>query len=57
MPEMLILLIGKMSRNALVNAWAHTQVLSNLRVHAQLCPAVCDPMDCSPPDSSVHGIF
>ena len=26
-------------------------------VHAQLCPTLCDPMDCSPPGSSVHGIF
>ena len=24
---------------------------------AQLCPTLCDPMDCSPPDSSVLGIF
>ena len=24
---------------------------------AQLCPALCNPMDCSPPGSSVHGIF
>ena len=24
---------------------------------AQLCWTLCDPMDCSPPDSSVHGIF
>ena len=23
----------------------------------QLCPTLCDPMDCSPPCSSVHGIF
>ena len=23
----------------------------------QLCPTLSDPMDCSPPDSSVHGIF
>ena len=23
---------------------------------AQLCPNLCDPMDCSPPGSSVHGI-
>ena len=22
---------------------------------AQSCPTLCDPMDCSPPDSSVHG--
>ena len=24
---------------------------------AQSCPTVCDPMDCSLPDSSVHGIL
>ena len=26
-------------------------------VCAQSCPTLCDPVDCSPPDSSVHGIF
>ena len=25
--------------------------------YAQLCPTLCNPMDCSPPGSSVHGIF
>ena len=24
---------------------------------AQLCPTLCDPMDCSPPGSSVYGTF
>ena len=24
---------------------------------AQLCPTLCNPMDCNPPGSSVHGIF
>ena len=24
---------------------------------AQSCPTLCDPMDCSPPGSSIHGIF
>ena len=24
---------------------------------AQLCPTLCNPMDCSPPDSSIHGIL
>ena len=24
---------------------------------AQLCPTLLDPVDCSPPVSSVHGIF
>ena len=23
----------------------------------QLCPALCNPIDCSQPDSSVHGIL
>ena len=23
----------------------------------QLCPTLCDPMDCSPPGSCVHGVF
>ena len=32
-------------------------VFINVRVHAQFCPTLCDPMDYSPPGSSVHGIF
>ena len=24
---------------------------------AKSCPILCDPIDCSPPGSSVHGIF
>ena len=32
------------------NHLTHTQV-------AQSCPTLCDPMDCSPPGSSVHGII
>ena len=24
---------------------------------AKSCPSLCDPVDCSPPGSSVHGIF
>ena len=23
----------------------------------QTCPTLCDPMDCSPPGSSVHGVL
>ena len=26
-------------------------------VHAQSCPTLCNPIDCSPPGSSVHGTF
>ena len=34
----------------------------NLHLHlfvlvSQLCPTLCDPMDCIPPGSSIHGIF
>ena len=28
-----------------------------VRLVAQSCPILCDPMDCSPPGSSVHGIL
>ena len=28
-----------------------------IKGHAQLCPTLCDPMDYSPPGSSIHGIF
>ena len=24
---------------------------------SQLCPSLCDPLDCGPPGSSVHGIL
>ena len=34
----------------------HMKVKSESEV-AQSCPTLCDPMDCSPPSSSVHGIF
>ena len=35
------------------NAWSF---FSKVLV-AQLCPTLCDHMDCSPPGSSVHGIL
>jgi len=34
-------------------SWLHV----NACLVAQLCPILCDTMDCSPPGSSVHGIF
>ena len=37
-------------RNMCVSACMHTKSL-------QPCPTLCDPMDSSPPGSSVHGIF
>ena len=32
-------------------------VCVHAHVLTQSCPALCDPMDCSPPGSSDHGIF
>ena len=34
----------------------HALPLSESEV-AQSCPTLCDPMDCSLPRSSIHGIF
>ena len=31
--------------------------LTCVYVYAQSCPTLCDPSDCSPPNSSVYGIF
>ena len=37
--------------------WLRCFYLQSKSVVAQLCPTLCDPMDCSPPGSSVHGIL
>ena len=39
-----------------VSTWQKVKVESESEV-AQSCPTLCDPMDCSLPDSSVHGII
>ena len=36
---------------------AHACVCVCVRAHIQLCTALCDPMNCSPPGSSVHGLL
>ena len=40
-------------------SWAtgEAQVSSSACSDTQSCPTLCDPMDCSPPGSSVHGIL
>ena len=35
----------------------HVQKKESESEVAQLCPTLCDPLDCSLPSSSVHGIF
>ena len=46
MPELECLLPGSQTQNAAV-----------LCLVTQSCPTLCDPMDCSPPGSSAHGIL
>ena len=43
---------------SLARAWS-SQVVVCVRVcaRAQLCPTLCNPLDWSPPGSSIHGIF
>ena len=36
--------------------FSSSQISFHVCVCAQLCLTLCDRMDCSPPDSSVHGI-
>ena len=40
-------------RRALVRSLPHSEFL----LCAQSCPTLCDPMDCSLPSASIHGIF
>ena len=37
--------------------WSHSAHVKSESEVAQSCPTLCDPMDCSPPGSSVHGIL
>ena len=51
------LLLVCVSNNAMSGRWQARNswyVLSLLCVRAQLYPTLCDPMDCSPPGSSIH---
>ena len=35
--------------------WVHSFLYYFMRVKVKSCSILCDPMDCSPPGSSVHG--
>ena len=43
--------------NPVVPPWSCVCVCVRARTCAQSCPTLCDPIDCSPPGSSVHGIL
>ena len=44
------------SKNIELPVLKDTLVVVVILLDAQLCLTLCDPMDCSPPSSSVHGI-
>ena len=47
---------GSLSRLAPVSV-VHVPIILGCVMSLQSCLALCDPVDCSPPDCSVHGIF
>ena len=51
--------IAEMQKKGKISASLDSCVLSyrGVCVNAQSCPTLCDPMDSSPPGSSVHEIF
>ena len=46
-----------LSAQSLFDKWMILQVLWNMCGAHLLCPTFWNPMDCSLPDSSIHGIF
>ena len=41
-----------------MTSWLNTEITACIHAKLlQLCLTLCDPMDCSPPGSSVHGIL
>ena len=44
-----------------ISSWGHEKFFNfniwHVCLVAQSCPSLCDPMDCSPPESSVHGVL
>ena len=50
--------LSKSLISVLLQLVIHCQCFNSLKVLiTQMCPTLCDPMDCSPPGSSVHGTF
>ena len=50
----LMLIMGLLSKNIYFLHFSCEKVKALV---AQLGPTLCNPMDCSPPDSSIHGLF
>ena len=50
---------GKNNSTKLLTSVTHvyTELCAQVLTVTQACPTLCNPMDCSPPDSFVHGIL
>ena len=48
--------IGRWFLYFCVTSDTHRECMKGKKV-AQSCPTLCNPIDCSPPGSSIHGIF
>ena len=48
---------GLRERERMRQRWRGGRNLEVKGLVAQSCPTLCDPTDCSPPGSSVHGIL
>ena len=54
------LVVDREAKHAACSPWPNYKVLAPAAAAAkslQSCPTQCDPMDCSRPGSSIHGIF
>ena len=43
--------------HGVMKSWTPLSNFLNKEIYLIKCPTLCDPMDCSPPGSSVHGIL
>ena len=48
---------SKLRKECVKAVYCHPASVQSEREVAQSCPPLRDPMDCSPPGSSVHGVF
>ena len=51
------MLLATLTCNIVLCAHTHTHTYEKCRWSRQSCLTLCDPVDCSPPSFSTHGIF
>ena len=56
-PPFIKIVIGEIFGNYLLSLFPGTEPSMHVCSVEKLYPTLCNPMDCSPPGSSVHGIF